>query len=221
VAPRRIVTIANPVDVEAIRQQARMPVAHPWLAPGAPPLILAVGKLKPQKDFETLIRAFAKLRRVRSANLVILGEGEQRRRLRELAAVLGVEGSVALPGFAPNPHAWMRQAALFVLSSRWEGFSNALVEALALGCPSVATDCPSGPAELLQYGELGPLARVGDPASLSAAMLKALGHPVAPARLMARAEDFSVETAAERYLAVLRSVAAGQADLPAVQESAA
>src|SRR3546814_112429 len=82
VAPERVVTIPNPIDTAAIRQQAAQPLVHPWLVPGAPPLILAVGKLKPQKDFETLLRAFAKLRAARPANLVILGEGERRARLR-------------------------------------------------------------------------------------------------------------------------------------------
>lgn len=207
VTPERVVTIPNPVDTAAIRQQAALPLAHPWLAPGAPPLILAVGKLKPQKDFETLLRAFAKLRAARPANLVILGEGEWRARLTALAFDLGLGASIELPGFVGNPYAWMARAALFVLSSRWEGFSNVLAEALAVGCPVVSTDCPSGPAELLEDGALGPLVPVGDAAALAAAMAASLDRPAARDRLTARADAFSVERAAARYLAVLEEVA--------------
>ncbi len=202
----RIVTISNPVDCAAIRRQGALPIAHPWLAPDAPPLILAVGKLKAQKDFETLIRAFARLRAARPANMVILGEGKRRARLMTLVRELGLSDCVDLPGFTGNPHAWMARAALFVLSSRWEGFSNALAEALALGCPVVSTDCPSGPAELLMAGALGPLVPVGNDTALAVAMEASLDHPCSRARLMARADAFSVEQAAARYLAVLNCV---------------
>lgn len=206
VAPERIVTIPNPVDCAAIRRQSAAPLAHPWLAPGAPPLILAVGKLKPQKDFETLLRAFARLRATRPARLMILGEGEQRARLTRRSEELGLAGAVELPGFAGNPHAWMAHSALFVLSSRWEGFSNVLAEALAVGCPVVSTDCPSGPAELLEGGALGPLVPVGDDAALAAAMAACLDRPCARDRLMARAEAFSVERATAGYLDVLNRI---------------
>jgi glycosyltransferase involved in cell wall biosynthesis len=212
VPPERVVTIPNPIDGAAIRRQAAMPLEHPWLAPGAPPLILAVGKLKPQKDFETLIRAFARLRATRPANLVILGEGERRASLVALIQHLGLGASVNLPGFAGNPYAWMARARLFVLSSRWEGFSNVLAEALAVGCPVVSTDCPSGPAELLEGGALGPLVPVGDPAALAAAMASCLDHPCARDRLMARVAVFSVERAAERYLALLQLVTGAAAE---------
>jgi glycosyltransferase involved in cell wall biosynthesis len=212
VPPERIVTIPIPIDGAAIRRQGAMPLEHPWLAPGAPPLILAVGKLKPQKDFETLVRAFARLRASRPANLMILGEGERRASLVALVQHLGLGASVSLPGFAGNPYAWMARARLFVLSSRWEGFSNVLAEALAVGCPVVSTDCPSGPAELLEGGALGPLVPVGDPAALAAAMASCLDHPCDRDRLMARAAVFSVERAAERYLALLQQVTGAAAE---------
>jgi len=204
VPPGRIVTISNPVDCAAIRAQAQAPLAHPWLAHGAPPLILAVGKLKPQKDFATLLRAFARLRADRAANLVILGEGELRPQLTELVRTLGLSGAVEMPGFCGNPHAWMARAAAFVLSSRWEGCSNVLAEALAVGCPVVSTDCPSGPSELLAGGEFGRLVPPGDPESLAAAVAATLDAPPDRSRMMARADTFSVDMAAERYLAVMR-----------------
>lgn len=205
IAPPRpeIVTIYNPVPLAAIQAQARADLAHPWLAPDAPPLLLAVGKLKLQKDFATLIRAFARVRARRSARLVILGEGEERVRLEQLARELGVAADLALPGFVENPFAWMARASLFVLSSAWEGFSNALAEALACGCAVVSTDCPSGPAEILEQGRLGALVPVGDDRALSDAILASLETPPDRERQRARAAAFSVDTAVDRYLEVL------------------
>jgi glycosyltransferase involved in cell wall biosynthesis len=204
-APPRppIVTIYNPLPVAEIQKRAHAGVDHPWLARGAPPLILAVGKLKLQKDFATLIRAFERVRAQRPAHLVILGEGEERARLEALARELAVAGDVALPGFAPNPFAWMSRASVFVLSSAWEGFSNVLAEALACGCPVVSTDCPSGPAEILEYGRHGALVPVADAGALADAILATLEKPSDPERLRARAASFSVDTAVDRYLEVL------------------
>src|SRR5204863_8071086 len=116
---------------DALAAAAREPVAHAWLAPGAPPVVLGVGKLKPQKGFDVLLRAFARLRAARTARLVILGEGPQRRALERLARELGIADDVALPGFVANPFAWMARSAVFALSSRWEGLPSVLIEALA------------------------------------------------------------------------------------------
>jgi glycosyltransferase involved in cell wall biosynthesis len=200
---RRVHAIHNPVCVDEIRERARTPLDHPWLAPGEPPVVLGVGKLAPQKDYPTLLRAFARVRAARRARLVILGEGAERRKLERLARRLGIASDVALPGFQPNPHAWMARAAVFVLSSAWEGFSNALAEALACGCPVVSTDCPSGPAEILDGGAFGPLCRVGDDRALAGAILRVLEAPPSPDVLRARAATFSVDAAADRYLEVL------------------
>jgi glycosyltransferase involved in cell wall biosynthesis len=116
--PERIHVIHNPVPVAEIEAEARAPLEHPWLQPGEPPVVLAVAKLKRQKDLATLLRAFARLRARRPARLVILGEGEERSRLERLARELGVAADVALPGFAPNPWAWMARAGVLALSSR-------------------------------------------------------------------------------------------------------
>jgi len=206
VARERVHAIPNPIAVDAIAAGARAALDHPWFAPGAPPVLLAVGKLAPQKDFPTLLRAFARVRAVRVARLVILGEGAERQRLARLARSLEIDSDVALPGFQANPYAWMARASVFVLSSAWEGFSNALAEALACGCPVVSTDCPSGPAEILDGGAFGPLCPVGDAAALAGAILRVLEAPTAPARLRARAATFSVDAAADRYLEVLLDV---------------
>lgn len=207
----RITTIHNPVDAAAIARRAAEPLDDPWLAPGEPPLVLAVGKLKRQKDFPTLLRAFARLRAGRPVRLVILGEGPEHGTLSRLTRELGIAEDVRLPGFADNPAAWMSRASVFALSSAWEGFSNALVEALACGCPVVSTDCPSGPAEILEGGALGPLVPVGDSEALAEALARVLDAPAAAGRLRARAADFSVERAATRYLDVLEQACRARA----------
>lgn len=202
-----IVTIANPVVTPQLHALAAEPAAHPWLADQPPPVILGCGRLVEQKDFATLIRAFATLREGRPARLVILGEGPLRAPLERLAADLGIAADVALPGFDRNPFAAMRGAAVFVLSSRWEGLPTVLIEALATGVPVVSTDCPSGPDEVLQGGALGPLVPVGDPSALAAAIGSALDAPVASDLRRSRAADFTVERASAAYEALFREIA--------------
>ncbi len=198
-----ITTIYNPVVTPELEQHARTPLKHPWFAPGAPPLVLAVGRLTLQKDFASLLRAFARVREMRPARLMILGDGSRRRDLQLLAERLGIVDDVALPGFVANPYAYMARASVFVLSSAWEGFGNVLVEALACGCPVVSTDCPSGPAEILDHGAYGRLVPVGDDAALAMAILATLDAPPDAVRLQARAANFSVERAVDGYLDVL------------------
>jgi glycosyltransferase involved in cell wall biosynthesis len=199
----RITAIHNPVLSLALRERGADPVDDPWLAPDGPPVILGVGRLVEQKDFPTLVRAFARLRARRSARLLILGEGPERAALERLVAELGLAADVRLRGRVPGAPAFMARAAVFVLSSAWEGFGRVLVEALAMGCPVVSTDCPSGPREILENGLYGPLVPVGDDAALAAAIESVLERPPERAALRKRAEDFSLERGVERYLAVL------------------
>ena len=198
--------IYNPIDVFEIQKRAQEPVDHPWLKEKSCPVILGAGRLSPQKDFATLIKAVARLRKRRPVRLIILGEGKQRRRLEALAVELGIKEAVDLPGFSPNPWAYMARADLFVLSSRWEGLPGVLLEALACGCPVVSTDCPSGPREILDHGRLGPLVPVGDVAALARAMEQVLENPPAPAVLTKRAQDFDVSQAVKAYLEVFEQV---------------
>ena len=206
----RIQTIYNPVVSPEIEAKAREPLEHPWFAEGAPPVLLGAGRIGNQKDFATLVRAFARVRAQRAARLVILGEAKDAARnttrvaaLRELAEQLGVSADVDFPGFAANPFAYMARAAVFVLSSRYEGLGNVLIEAMACGCPVVSTDCPVGPAEILEGGRYGPLVPVGDDAALSDAILRTLDAPPQASLLRARAATFSVDRAVDRYVAVL------------------
>ncbi|MBA2458074.1 MAG: glycosyltransferase [Gemmatimonadales bacterium] len=198
----RVEVVYNPVITPAMLALARQPPDHPWFEPGQPPVILGVGRLTRQKDFLTLIRAFAEVRRHRSARLIVLGEGEERPRLEALIGELGLAADVALPGFRDNAMAFMAGSALFVLSSAWEGLPTVLIEALAAGTRVVSTDCPSGPREILQDGRLGALVPVGDASALARAMADALdGHaePVPPDALT----PFTRDAAVDNYLRLI------------------
>lgn len=210
----RVTTIYNPVVGPDIARLAAEPVDHPWVADAQVPLILAVGRLTPQKDYPTLIRAFARVRAVRAAHLVILGEGRQRHKLEKLVHEFGLDGDVALPGQVDNPFAWMSKAAVLVLSSAWEGLPGVLIEALACGCPVVSTDCPTGPREILEDGAIGPLVPVHDDRALAAAILKILVAPPERAKLINRAEDFRIDTGVDAYLRVLAAQVAARAASP-------
>ena len=198
--PERIQVIYNPTMSGHIFVRANEPVEHPWLRPDAAPVIMGIGRFEHQKDFPTLLRAFARVRTQMDCRLVILGKGHLRDELLALAAELGIEDQLYLPGFVENPYAWLSKASLFVLSSRFEGFGNALSEALGLGVPVVATDCPSGPREILGDGRYGPLVPVGDVEALAQAMLKTLREPPAGEFLRARGQAFKADAIAGQYL---------------------
>jgi glycosyltransferase involved in cell wall biosynthesis len=208
IARDRITSVYNPVVARDLLVKAREHVDHPWLAAGEPPVILGVGRLHPQKDFATLIRAFARLRAERRARLIILGaagpgspgEAEE---LKTLAAQLGIAEDVDMPGFDHNPFAYMSRASVFALSSAYEGLGNVLIEALACGTPVVSTDCPSGPREILDHGRFGSLVPVGDVDAMAAAIGKTIDNPPPPEHLRARAQLFSVERSADAYLELL------------------
>jgi glycosyltransferase involved in cell wall biosynthesis len=135
--------------------------------------------------------------------LLILGEGEEHDALRRLAESLGIAADVAIPGFAVNPFAYIARAAMLIQSSRWEGFSNVVAEALACGCPVVATDCPGGTREILADGRYGRLVAVGDVRAIGAAILATLAESPSRDELRRRADSFGVEGAVERYVEVL------------------
>ena len=203
-ARARIGVIHNPVIGPDFAQRANAPLDDPWFGPGAPPVFVTAGRLVPQKDHETLLRAFAMHRSRRAARLLVLGEGPLLETLEAHARALGVADDIRFAGFQPNPLPFMREAEAFVLSSSHEGLGNVLVEALACGTPVISTDCPHGPAEILEHGRFGTLVPVGDVGALAGAL--ALPHRDAfPAALLrARADAFTVERAAHRYLALLR-----------------
>jgi len=202
--PRELVkTVYNPVVDDTLRKCAAEPVTHPWLAPGQPPVILGVGRLQIQKDFATLLQAFARVRKERPARLLILGEGSQRQQLQQLAEQLGVAEDVELAGFVDNPFSYMSRASLLALSSRYEGLPGALIQAMACGCPVLSTDCPGGSYEILEGGKLGPLVPIGDAAAMATAIVQQLDQPVSREALQGRAEDFTTTRAVDNYLALV------------------
>ena len=208
--PRKdITTIYNPVVTRTLHKGMTETPCHPWFTEGGAPVVLAVGRLERSKDFPTLIRAFARLASRRPCRLMILGEGRERKELEGLVSQLGLRDRVSLRGWDDNPFAYMSRAALLVVSSIHEGLSMVLVEALACGCPCVSTDCPSGPAEILQDGRLGPLVAVGDEAGLAEAMDRVLDRPPDRGALQRRAADFSVDTAAAAYERLIQTLVAG------------
>jgi glycosyltransferase involved in cell wall biosynthesis len=198
-----LTTVWNPVDRAAVLTQSRAARAHRWLGQPEMPVIVSVGRLVKAKNYELLIRAFARLRAEQPCRLVICGEGRQRRRLARLASRLGVAGDLDLVGHLPNPFPLMAQADLFVVSSLFEGANNALMEAVTLGTPCVSTDCPSGPREILEEGALGPLVPVNDTRALAAAMAATLRAPPARETLRASAARFDLRRSVQGYLDVL------------------
>jgi glycosyltransferase involved in cell wall biosynthesis len=199
----RVHVVYNPIITPELRAKMQEPLEHPWFGPGEPPVILGVGRLSREKDFATLIRAFALARQQCPLRLMILGEGAERPALTALASTLGIADDVAMPGFVSNPYPPMREAAVLVLSSFFEGFGNVLVEAMAAGTPVVCTRCPGGPEEILENGTYGRLVPVGDASAMAAAMLATLDAPHPAAVLQRRAEDFSLEKSVDQYLHVL------------------
>lgn len=196
--------IYNPVVTEQLKQQSAEPVSHPWFSEDIP-VVLGVGRLVDQKDFGTLIRAFASLRDQRNAKLVIYGDGEERSELELLVNELGIKEDVDLPGFTDNPYKYMANADIFVNSAKHEGFGNVIIEAMAAGTSIVATDCPGAPAELLGNGKFGRLVPVRNPEEMAKSIDELLEDPTDPALLHDRAEGFSLETAIDKYNAVLFS----------------
>lgn len=206
VSPAHAVSLGTNAVLSAARLQE---LAAP--ASRASDLIMAIGRLSPEKDFATLIKAFAMVRRTRRLRLHILGEGNERPALERLVGKLSLHDCVDLPGFVADPLSRLQGARLFVSSSRHEGFGNAIVEALACGTPVVATDAPHGPREILGSGH--PLVPVGDPSLLAEAILEALDRPVDRQVLRDRAADFTTERTVEAFAAMLLALGLG-ADIP-------
>jgi len=200
----KIQVIYNPVVAQDMFKKAEEPLDHPWFQPGQPPIILGVGRLTAAKDFETLIKAFALVRNKTETRLMILGEGPERAKLEQFVKQLGLENDVSMPGFVDNPYKYMKRSSVFVLSSRWEGLPTVLIEALALGLPVVSTDCPSGPAEILEGGKWGRLVPVRNHEALANAILEALNDE--RGKGVERAKEFSLDKIVDQYVALIKEL---------------
>lgn len=169
-----ITVIYNPIRFDNILEKSREPIDHPWYRSGNPPVLLSVGRLHRAKDYPNLLRAFSLVRKKANVRLIILGEGQERSHLNALIQHLNLEQEVDIPGFQKNPYNFMASSKVFVLSSKYESFSNVLLEAIACGCPVVSTDCPHGPKEILEKTGVGRLVPVGHPELLADTILEAL-----------------------------------------------
>ena len=195
--------IYNPIDFDFIQKKAKEPTQHPWLQDSHPPVVLGVGRLVPQKDFTTLIRAFALAKKPKGTRLIILGQGPLKEELLALTEKLGVADIVDLPGFQKNPYSFFANADVFVLSSLWEGFGNVIPEAFALGVPVVSTDCNYGPNEIVRNGVNGLLVPPGDIEAMARGIERMLGDREFALRcdLNARkeSENLSIENIVKQY----------------------
>lgn len=195
--------IYNPIVDEKMFNDINEKPPHPWLKNKNIPVILGVGSLRSQKDFLNLINAFSILKQNKQARLIILGEGEERNIIEKSIIKYKLQDCVDIPGYVDNPLQYMRYASVFVLSSRTEALPTALVEAMACGCPVVSTDCPSGPAEILDNGKYGPLVPIKNPSALSDAIMKSLANPIPKKVLRARAMEFSKVQSVDKYIKML------------------
>ncbi len=201
----RVEVVFNPVISAQLEQLAAQPEPHPWFASGEPPVIVAAGRLRTQKDYPLLITAFARARKRSECRLMIFGDGPEEAALGRLVDELGLVEHVALAGYSANPYPAMRRAAVYAMSSRFEGLPTVLIEALFCGAPVVSTDCPSGPREILAGGRFGRLVPVGDVEALTDALVAGVDGRIDPPPV-ASWEPYRAERAVDRYLELLEGV---------------
>ena len=200
----RVSVVYNPTVTPNMLAKAEESIDHPWFKHQRVPVILGVGRLGKEKGFTALIHAFDIVRRIRAARLMILGEGQERPMLEALVHKLGLQEDVELPGYVLNPYPYISGSQVFVLSSIYEGLPNTLIEAMACGTTVVATDCPSGPREILDNGKFGQLVPVGDITALAQAIVVALENPFDPMVLKTRANMFSIDNIIDEYIKIIR-----------------
>jgi glycosyltransferase involved in cell wall biosynthesis len=208
-----ILTINNPVVGPDFAARCDEPVEHPWFSEKRGPVFVTAGRLVPQKDHDTMLRALAIHRRMVDSRLLILGVGPLTERLRQRVIEAGLSDAVDFLGFRSNVLPYIRRADAFLLSSRCEGFGNVIVEALGCGTPVIATNCDYGPAEILGRNQYGLLVDLQNPAAMAAAMdqVATLRERFPAELLKQRAADFSYAICAARYLAVFKALAPNRA----------
>ncbi|MEH6590014.1 MAG: glycosyltransferase [Halioglobus sp.] len=178
-------------------------VDHEWLLDKRHPVIVSAGTLANRKGFADLIRAFSIIEKNRTLRLIILGDGHLRDDLQALVSKLGLADRVSMPGNVPNPLKYFSHSDVFVLSSYAEGMPNVLIEAMICGCTPVATDCPTGPRELLQKGKFGYLVPMHDPESMAVAIQQALDNPIPRTLLTEAVQPFEENAVIERHFEAL------------------
>lgn len=198
--------IYNPIVTDELMKRSQAVLDHPWFEPGQPPVIVAVGRLATAKGFDLLIDAFSRVAAVTSARLVILGEGPERPALEARIREHGLQDKCQLVGYQPNSLAFIARARVFVLSSRFEGLPTVLIEALTTGTPVIATDCPSGPREILSDGKYGTLVPTEDIDALATAITDTFRHPPTRADdVDSWLQQFAVDTSIKKHLALFEA----------------
>ena len=201
----KIEVIYNPVDIEEIETLSIEEINHPWFNDEIP-IIISVGRLTKQKGYSYLIKAFSLVRQSLRCRLLIIGRGEEEGNLVNMVNVLDLRNDTEFLGFQKNPFKYMEKSSLFVLSSLYEGFSNVIVEAMAVGLPVISTDCPSGPSEIIEHGKNGILVRPEEEAALAQAILNVLTNDELRKKLSSeakiRAQYFAFDRMIERYSGV-------------------
>ncbi|MDY6933070.1 MAG: glycosyltransferase [Spirochaetota bacterium] len=201
--PANITVINNPIPVKLIKEQALDSIADDLLNYKKGQIIISLGRLTQQKRFDRLIRAFSLVLQQKEVYLIILGQGELLNDLQNLVDELNVKKFVRFLGFKDNPFAWLSKADIFVLSSDWEGLPMVILEAMACGTPVIATDCPTGPKEIIINGENGFLVQMNDEKALAEAMLALLKDGNLRNKISKkgelRAEDFRTEIIIPQY----------------------
>jgi glycosyltransferase involved in cell wall biosynthesis len=196
----------NPTIDAEFEDRSREDVSHKFFSGSSAPVYIACGRLGPEKGYDTLLNAFGRVAEKHpNARLIIMGEGQLRRELENLASTLGVSAAVDFAGYVANPLPLIRRSDVFVLPSRWEGLPNALIQALGCGTTPVATDCPSGPSEILENGRFGLLVPVDDAKALAEAMVRAWHSPLPKEKLKLRAQDFSEDRIFGQYEALVEA----------------
>jgi glycosyltransferase involved in cell wall biosynthesis len=200
--------IYNPIISDLIYERAEEPLNHKWFTSKEIPVILSVGRLSKEKDFENLLQAFSIVKSKVDSRLLIVGEGPERDHLEKLIKKLDLQDSVDLYGFEENPYKFFKNADLFVLSSKTEGLGNVLVEALCLRRKIVSTDCPSGPEEVLKKGKFGKLVPPEDTLKLAEGIIDQLKQPTSEIpnnnELEEWLKEFEVNYVTERYLNLIK-----------------
>ena len=203
----KIKVIYNPAFDARILDMAQEPVDCAWLTQHEVPVLVAAGRLSSQKDYPTLLRAFRRVRDKKPCKLIIVGKGPEQEPLENLCKELGIEAEVMFVGFTNNPFKYMARADLFVLTSRYEGLGNVLIEAQALGVPVIATNCSSGPSEILLNGQAGRLVEVGNAEELAEGILTLLSDPDTITRYVEAGREhlyrFTTDTCIRQYLELI------------------
>lgn len=203
IPPQKVRILPNPVVSEDVWAMANHSCPHRWLKAGQPPVILAAGRLTAQKNFSDLIMAFEIVRAKRRCRLVLLGEGELRRELKNQIQASAWMGDILLAGYQANPFSWMRRAKVFVLSSLWEGLPGVLIQAMACGTRVISTDCPGGSREILEDGKWGELVSPRNSSALAEAIHRALRNGPSREALRRRAGWYSLGRSVQLHLEAL------------------